>query len=221
MPEEIDPEIENVTPRPDTGLLPHTTAPALTVPELVAERNELAERVEKLEEDPKARNQRLAGEFFDDSFRFSKIYWIAAQGDQPDDDLVELISDLLRDDEIEKVLGINPRRFEDADEDGSEYMSILYDNRKTGYLVLVEMPVPRWDAIRDGGTGIDIDLDSYWQSWSYSTGQTFYTDSLDEAFIERVREWKKETVAYYAKRAQEDYGKGEGDVPGDEDDDFG
>lgn len=137
---------------------------------------------------------------FDYSIRLGKIIWLAGQSDTPNDDLKELLNEeefstiaKLFDLPVEKVkrnLALDDD--DDSERSSEEFLSYLAREKKFGFLVQGETPIPthfyEGDRYHSAGFG-------------YFTSKWFYTEALDEALIVRLCKWQEHVVADARKEA--------------------
>ena len=144
----------------------------------------------------------IASDCFDYSIRAEKVIWLACQSDRYTDELEDFFQDE-EPENLDKICGVKfPRELlEDDSREVGEIMTFLYDKKKLGILVQVATPIPQvFHKGMDGYTHYGFGM--------YTT-QWMYTETLDESFIQRVMEWKKEYVAKCRKKHAAKKAKGE------------
>ncbi len=129
---------------------------------------------------------------FDETIRTEAIIWLACQTDQIADDLREFFNESF--DSIEQltdVIGVELRSYETEQfEDGSldddnigEILIRMARKGRAGFLVQAATPFPH---------NFDKESTSYsTYGFGQYTTKWFYTDTLDEAFMARLVEWKE------------------------------
>lgn len=131
----------------------------------------------------KASDYRSLGElFFDESIRLDKIIWIAASSDGHDD-FEEFIEQHDRK-ERKEVFGVS------LSDDPEEALSQLARANKQGFLVQAATPIPV--AFHENG------CTTHGFGWCQLCW--FYTDTLDDAFADRLLEWKESVHAKARKK---------------------
>lgn len=124
----------------------------------------------------------LADMFFDESIRIETLIWLAACGhDQPSDALKEFLESQ-EPDYISGVCGVTY----DEDTAPDEYTAKLARAHKMGFLVQAATPIPV--KFHDDG-GISS------HGFGYCQTAWFYTEAVDEAFAQRLLDWKASVIA--------------------------
>ena len=129
----------------------------------------------------------IANTLFDESINVETIIWMSALADT----LPSSAKDFFRDESVEdlsEIFGVEIPSDYDGDEE--EISTFLMRKKFYGFVVLAYTPVPV-DFHEDGFTS---------HGFGYTTGKWFYTEALDEAFAQRMVEWKESFVG--KKRAE-------------------
>ena len=119
--------------------------------------------------------------FFDEDLRVEQIIWLAANLDIP----CAALREMIRSDEDQRfhvLTGVPMECLGDEDEDPEwdEVTTTLARSKKTGFLVRASTPVPQFIQ----GDGVSH------LSWGWRRDEWFYTEALDEAFVQALIKWK-------------------------------
>ena len=133
---------------------------------------------------------------FNESIRTEQIIWLSGQTDQIADDLRRFFNESSDTTEaVSEVLGIEltpteAENFEDgelSDDDIVDILNRMDDVGRAGFLVSAGTPVPQ--SFGEDGSYSTSGFGFYTTKW-------FYTDSFDEAFMNRLVEWKEAFVEH-------------------------
>lgn len=119
----------------------------------------------------------LSQKFYDNSIRLDKIIWLASNLDRHSSDVQDAFEHDYEG--IEKALGVKAGSLEDAAEDWEGFGSKLAREGKVGFLVQAATPIP--DYFDNGTTNL---------SWGWFQSKWFYTEALDENFLNKLIDWR-------------------------------
>ena len=124
--------------------------------------------------------------FWDNSVRFDQIIWLAANVDQPCEALTDVIVDGgITYKNFAALFKITEKKAKGICASMETFTDWQNTNRIEGFLVYACTPVPT--AFHDDGG-----MQHY--GYGMTTGLWFYTEALDDAFLETVFAWRKEYI---------------------------
>lgn len=133
--------------------------------------------------------QQIAEKFFDESIRLGSLIWVPGQTDQYGENVKEFFEDVEEASDLTEILGF-PISEETAselwngdDDEIGEIWSKLFRAGRLGFIVKAETPWPF--NFTEGG---------YSSGFGHYTSKWFYTEALDEAFVDRLIAWKESIV---------------------------
>lgn len=134
---------------------------------------------------------KIAVRFFDECIMVDKIIWLAGNAENQCDDLEDLIENE-DSDTLAELFALPKKTAESYMDlvDVEDLVSRLVRAGRMGFLVKAATPVPT--HFHESG---------HTYSWGYSTTKWFYTEALDEAFAERLVQWKDAFIA--SKKAKQ------------------